>query len=717
MPPRKKKTKPGSGNNKDEAEKRLEEREAYPHWVEDERQWNFPFFREQLRKHEAKQAEIRKQLPELIKCHTALLEAGVDDVYLQDWYEGEGKNVSRVQRRREKLIWAELQANMEDFLYYQNQANRWQRHDTMEKDEVLRNKDGDRMPPPKKRALYSLLGLTWMNDTRRILDRFDQLETGSIAHRTGLKDGNGKLVKETHMRKLVPPQELRLWTPPTRRAPGGLRITPLEQPNYDPVLDLEAIATRQQEVDSIQNTTEGVQYSNHNDRRQAELMSRDRNQRRHPTSGTFPGVGVDGKVTLNRFGGIQTDQGLFISALESSHDWRTSYDHLDRVKSGIQVDFEVSAVREMIDGPPFEEVADNNKKGKEKVSPPTKRGGRSAAKRGGRGNSAKRAKTGTDDEAGTNELRKIPKVVAEIDYPYESSEFAQIPRRPVFFFDIPGKQSVHVTTGWAEETTGRREWHVHMGHSPPSSVNSPPHSPILAETIDTSTIPTPNNIDISLEHRSRRCSYNPERCRAWWKHDPDECWIVESTLKPTYDPNDIPTEIPPPKDFGLPPRGVRIYDERLPDHYGMLGSDSATWPKLGIRVPYEPMTHDDLKLNPETGAEAVGIQGVKNFGERRGFIANDARYRVPFEVHSMAVPIITEPQSKNGWGAVDTEMLQIMNNNEPSEGEAAGSSDNESELDDEDDMDVFHMAYMEGIAAAPAPPPPMEGSDNNSEEN
>jgi hypothetical protein len=697
MPP--KKNKAGSDDKKDKEKKKVIETEADPQWTENTVPWSFPILRNDIRQHEAEEAKFRERLPDLRKQHTKLLEAG-DEEALKDWYKNEGKHMSREYRRKRRESGVTHQAVLEDFLYHQNQAHRLQRWGPLRDAEVV---DGDENKKTR-RPVYRISRELKLTDLRRIIDKFDKLRTGSAAHMNGLIDWKGHPVKQPPTERLVPPRELRLWTPVTRRAPGGLRHAPLEIVDHRPLFDLEAIEARRYEIDSRENTTEGVRHSSHNERRQEEVRSRGaRHERssarahdqRPSTSGIFPGVGADGQPTLDRYRGPQTDQGLFMSALESSHDWRTSYDYLGPVKSGFHVDFEVSAERDTVDGPPSKK---KGKKAEKNSVLSKKRGGKAAGGRGGKAGATKRAKTGEENESGEEEdagskLSETAHVMAELDYPYEQWEFEQDAPKPQMHCNDSGEQIVHGTTTWAEETTGRREWHVHMNLSPPSSVDSPPHSPIPPEDIDTTTIPQAKDITTSLERRLRRCSHDPERCRAWWTHDPDECWIVESELK---NPDDS-AESPPPENFGLPDSGIGIYDSRLPDHYGIYGSDDAIWPKLGIRVPYEPMTHDDLKLKP--GSKEDGLQAVKVF-EKGGFIATDAEDRSPYEVHSMAVPIIRNLQH---GGKVDKEVLELPGDAEDAVG---GSGDEESELDTEDDQDLFHKAYMQGIAGVPTPAPP-----------
>jgi hypothetical protein len=642
---------------------------------------NFLWARDELRKHEAEQSNLRGRLPDLIRGHIQLLEA-TDNVALEAWREGEGKEVMLESRDKARKLWAELQGTLEDFLYYQNAAHRWKRARVFEefkKGRLAKKKKGLVEIPKKtadkdrrgvKRNTFSLSGETAWSDLKAMINAFDRAGTGRAPHRTGIEDALGHptgRVVGSGMARPVPPHELRLWTPPHRRPPQGLRNVPFPSENYNLVLDREAIAERQRKVDSKPNTTDGVRHRNHLERRREELESYVSNGKsgstpeRPSTSAMYPHIDANGNVTLDSFRRIRTAEGLFISARESSHDWRTSYDYLGWVKSGHHTHFEVSEVR-TIDGPP---PSDDDEEDIEKEPADVSR-----------------------EKQAVSALPETP-VAAEIDYPSEASEFTRESKKLKMILETFGEQHLFETTQWAEETTGRREWHVHMGLSPASSVDSPPHSPIDPDAIGDDSIPAhyPDTEVIPLEPKPRRkCEQDPERCRAWWTHAPDECWIVESV--PARARPDK-TQIPEPEDFRVPTGGRRIYDARLPDHYGMDGADEALWPKIGVRVPYEPMTFDDHKSKP-AGDDEVMTRGMSLPDEgptdTRYFTAQDGKRRRAYQVHSLAVPIIKEPQ--RDWGEVDAEPPP-----------APGGDRRGSEEDSDDEGDLFMLAYAEGSGA------------------
>jgi hypothetical protein len=121
----------------------------------------------------------------------------------------------------------------------------------------------------------------------------------------------------------------------------------------------------------------------------------------------------------------------------------------------------------------------------------------------------------------------------------------------------------------------------------------------------------------------------------------------------------------------------------------MDGADEALWPKIGVRVPYEPMTFDDHKSKP-AGDDEVMTRGMSLPDEgptdTRYFTAQDGKRRRAYQVHSLAVPIIKEPQ--RDWGEVDAEPPP-----------APGGDRRGSEEDSDDEGDLFMLAYAEGSGA------------------
>jgi hypothetical protein len=316
------------------------------------------------------------------------------------------------------------------------------------------------------------------------------------------------------------------------------------------------------------------------------------------------------------------------------------------------------------------------------------------------------------------ESRSWLKCRANIDYPYEQREFAQDRKMP----DINGDDDRHFdTTTWFEMTDGRREWHVYQQLQPYSPVNSPPHIPMrpgILENRAANSVPhksaapdiwkvVPDEEVEPLELGSRRrCRHRFERCRAWWEHPAEECWVVDSkrmrhpdapeTAKDgneDEDPADIQDDgedaEPDSMTLTMPEGNIDIYRARLYDHYGVMPHGTSRWPKRGVRIPYEPMTYDDRKLdrgrrptNPPQG-DHVGKAGDDSC------IAKDARKRVVHSIRSMDVPIIMRPE--RDWGVVGAD---------PPPGRGHNSSDDEEEPEDDedsdDDGDLFRKSYLEG---------------------
>ncbi|KAH7093381.1 hypothetical protein FB567DRAFT_515231 [Paraphoma chrysanthemicola] len=325
---------------------------------------------------------------------------------------------------------------------------------------------------------------------------------------------------------------------------------------------------------------------------------------------------------------------------------------------------------------------------------------------------------------------------ANIDYPYCKAEFCRE--------KVPILNSLNELeqgpTDWAEETTGRREWHAYQLLSPCSSVDSPPRTPIrenIIEEENPESIPrisdgtesdsngtwrvVPDGSMPDLEPNRRRCE--TDKCRAWWMHPREECLIVhsertqkcstvgcriwrehsrdkcadmtpeaheEARRRSGTDPalmyNDEPRI--------LPESGVSVYVDRMHDHYGIRQpkSQEARWPKLGIRVPYAPMTFNDRKLDRHRRPSDPNLGDDIADPSNGGCIAKDARKRVVHCMRSLDVPIIKRAQED--WGRVDDDPPAGSGRNSP------GGSDDDAESDDEGDL--FRASYMEGSGPATA---------------
>ncbi|KAI4654254.1 uncharacterized protein J4E78_007299 [Alternaria triticimaculans] len=687
------------------------------------------------------------------------------------------KRFDRVERRQNHDWTTTAQQVLEDWLFYQEASNRRRRGRYLDPDERMLA-EAERL---QRKLTYKLeTGGTdggyydWLHS---LLELYDSRAIGGQSYRQGFEDHLGNQIRD--MRNSagaiprVGPGELRLWTPMYRRRLVGLRRSGEDDADSDIPdeiphrfeLDEAAIETERAKVDSkIDSETENLLYTSHEERRQDEVTQY-KNDRPN-TSNVREVTTSSGTIIEDRWGQIRTEQGLFISARESSWDWLTSYDLLGPVKSGWHP--ETSAVRDdpedlvypesgsergsQVDAPqasgdqptgepsrdPIGTRAENGEAGIEegqlRLRKEKNGRGKGTSKPGSASQSSGKASAGgepTNDatilEKPVGESRKAGK--ATINYPYPAREFWR-DSKP---FQLGERK--FVTTEWAEETTGRRERHTYRKLQHASPVNSPPQSPVLEEISDATIpmgFPETDTRAVALEPRSRRkiCLLNPKRCRAFWPHSLNECWIPYSE-RPTRpeEPVKWPIQgIDAPKDVieggpdgYVPALGIPVYRSRLYDHYGLMSQSTPKddaparpiWPRIGIRVPYEPMTFEDLRLCREDGgkgemepeasksAEPVEVPETSNQGKIGKILAPDAHLRGVHEVRSMAVPIIEEPQRP--WADPEEE---------PDENDSGSGSDTDAESDDEGDL--FHESYVTGSfpGGLPAPvSPPTEASE------
>jgi hypothetical protein len=503
-------------------------------------------------------------------------------------------------------------------------------------------------------------------------------------------------------------------------------------------LDLENIENMRKEREDRKLPEEesaGLGYASRSERRQQEIARYEGS--RPNTLGLSFSTSAEGVALRDRWGNMRTEQGLFIAARESSWDWLTSYDCLDQVRpTEYPTILPVSFVR---DEPPADDDDDDDDdadEDKEDImirtrdydpvededltedpplvvkAPPatvkkTKGGKRKAGSRGGGRRTAKKLKLTDLSESSTAAIgsggKKNPPTAApanesedaegagaseepdaavdrswmrrraNVDYPYPKNEF-HLPKRQR---PTDGVKALSITP-WAEETGGRREWHVYQRLSPFSEVYSPPRSPLRPDDIDPDSLPKVDdgstagdvwrivNADESPALERRRCNHT-DKCRAWWSHPAAECWIAhtEKTVRTTstaLKPLNVP--------LTMATSGVPTYHARLHDHYGIrpTPNQEARWPKLRIWVPYDPMTID--KMNPpfKNGVAVDSPDPVRgtSAGMSTESIPEDTDPQEPekpksgeqkepytYEFYTMAVPIITQPV--RAWGVVDPE--------------------------------------------------------------
>ena len=709
-----------------------------------------------LRGARTNQETVRKEIADLLPQYLGL-SAGERDGFLKN----KGKVFKKVVRKNAADRSTKLQAQLEDFLFYQDAVNRRLRFDpdrptAVERDEgqrlnrppMLISSHGD--DPRKVQYLRDMLNYYDRRNIGTALSKYREanIEAGEV------DDGRDA----QHV--LLEPEDLHLITPTWRRAPGGLREEEerlaLEQAARDPIqfrVNEEAIEARRAEFENIVDDDADLEYRTHTERRAAELDAYA--DTRPSTANIFVRTNAEGgQIDEDRFRRIQTASGVFVAARESSHDWLTSYDCLGLVKiCGIPEHFETSAVRdedrfydspdedEDFDAPfdpPSDEMEGGNdgeheegvgpandgasedleddggddlpvdgdgeapqatamsgeepddtgrqlRNGKQLSSSPMPKAKR--VKRKTDGAQANTVSKGTGNDAGpakgskkkgaskpapgngtkgSTEDESRERVTASIDYPYNKREFC-LPKKTRWVED-----DRLLSTVWAEATDGRRERHVGMIEKPYSPVNSPPRSPIDPDVVDMSTIPDGNGLP--NEPKLRRCTHGNTTCRTW-THATDECWSLQE------EPTSLPTnrmEIDAPVMLDVPEGSRKTYHGRLHDHYGRRGRGKAIWPRVGIRVPYEPTT-----LTPAENVKHINapLQGWR----------------------SLAVPIIEEAQhEKIKWN---------MDPDPTDSGDEYDEGDEGDEGDSDDEDDLFRMSYEQGSfpngRPAPVIPPTM----------
>ncbi|KAH7082916.1 hypothetical protein BKA63DRAFT_598994 [Paraphoma chrysanthemicola] len=696
-----------------------------------------------------------------------------DEIALANFESGEGRIASTAYRWEQHKSLREAYARWEDFLYYQNPVHRWERLDN------LRPEDERRKPQKgKKLRLHPTLFRNVDADEylRTALDFYDEKSTGGEEYRRNLRSAAGRTTQTRRglpRQELIGPEGLHRWTPVPRRMPNGLRNREDLQnarrrmERSQPALDEEAIEQERGRIEraTLEPAREGddLEYETHEARRKREranYWTDDTLRMERPSTSNIRCNGPD--EYEERFGEIRTDNGLFLSAKESSDDWLTSYDCLHRLDHMWTADVAPELPSHdgsddleghagdgrgnhkfcRADSDAMEEVEDDESDEEALelfLPPPTKpvaaatpdaepavktKGSKTKSKGKGRGKGkSKASEEVTEDDEELEKLRNTARLnrtaarnkrkaseAVGYGYEYENREFSQATRPLRTYIRLMGPKTV------IEATDGRREWHVGMMLQDSSPPTSPPRGPMLSS-------PHMDTIPEGLENLgpppvvSSRCPNNTPHCRAWWGHAPDECWqaLVETFGRPNKkrranesDPSDgdgvdmniqggsasetTDTEIRPVlrELLLIPESGRHIYRERLYDHYGRTyNGNGAPWPRLGLRVPYEPLT----TLN-EMG---------------RQIPTDTARTTTnATAVVSMAFPIILE--SQRGFG----ERQEAPKEMPPHMG-GSGDSDHSSDGEESDDEgDLFRESYMQGSGpprADPASDSPEERPD------
>lgn len=576
-----------------------------------------PYLQNVIKKWVRKVAETRPAVPEAVRRRDMIQSC---EETLERFNKGTGKRANAEERRNEHYELLSANEYWEDFLYYQNSLYRRQRLYRLKTDE---EKKSTPHPRGTDDALKDWIHETDIQHLEKLLNHYDNKHIGSARYRAGLTDVTGKHVKKdlgsSHIRP-VASRDLHLWVPIPR---------PPHQPcgylgPYDFELDLEEINSRMEDIENRQLTPTRVgdtlEYATHRERREAEVKKYGRDQARPSTSNirvTYSGSEKDS------FQWRRTENGLFVSARETSSDWLTSYDCLGPIAMGwtalvpaAKENEEDGSIRVGEENGQNMEGYFKGKKSGKWIKPgesPQKDFSKEADDDAIWNNTAlfkpkatfkkgmkAKDKAQAEAEANAEAQRKSAAMKAEYeaskeedyDYDYDDFEFTR-PSKKLRTYDRL------VTTKWTEASEGRREWHIGMHLQDSSPPNSPPRAPIQ-HGVDISSIPDGMD-DASISHSTiTRCKHN-STCNAWWAHESDKCWIAKSESLPSSGTkggdlgNQAPDEdpiIPVTNDLlPIPHAGREIYRRRLGDHYGMLSNVKGNeWPSFGIRVPYSPTT-------------------------------------------------------------------------------------------------------------------------------
>ncbi|KAI4607483.1 hypothetical protein J4E80_009596 [Alternaria sp. BMP 0032] len=306
----------------------------------------------ELKSAQTRQRNVKKEIENLMPQYVHLSEDQRKD-FLNDG----GRALRKDTRGKAAYKVMDLQQRLEDFLFYQNSVNRWKRYYPLRatKKEREEGKKVNKQPmliehrgeDRSQEAYYFYL--------REMLQYYDLNGIGlpEYRHQRGGLDATEESASEPSREIELGPGYLHLWTPPWRRVPVGLReeaaTEDLERELEDPIrirVNEEAIEARREEFENIVDDDVDLEYRTHTERRAAELEAYA--DTRPSTANIFVRTNAEGgQIDEDRFRRIQTASGVFLAALESSHDWLTSYDCLGLVKvCGIPEHFETSAVRD-----------------------------------------------------------------------------------------------------------------------------------------------------------------------------------------------------------------------------------------------------------------------------------------------------------------------------------------------------------------------------------
>jgi len=278
--------------------------------------------------------------------------------------------MSSDRRNAANADWKLTQGKLEDLLYYQSEDRRRLRLRVF--DPIKRAEDEAKRMGRKLAYKFAADGddyyaFDWLHT---LLEYYDTRHIGGARYAQGEIDrlGNQIIASDRVMPPRLRPEDLHLWTPVYRRGTVGLRLrkigedTDIEEGEYDygpgtdPIqtafdLDLPAIEEARRKFDNKpkHEDDDSSVAENHNARRAAQIETY--KDTRPNTSNIHLRETGAGMITEDRWREIQTTEGLFLAVKESSWDWLTSYDCLDKIaRSEINIIAPTSAIR---GEPPF----------------------------------------------------------------------------------------------------------------------------------------------------------------------------------------------------------------------------------------------------------------------------------------------------------------------------------------------------------------------------
>ncbi|KAL1794458.1 hypothetical protein ACET3X_007879 [Alternaria dauci] len=268
----------------------------------------------------------------------------VEKIYKKVQQDRKNKRFDREKGHAEHDAMTDAQESLEDWLYFHDSSKRRRRLRLLSPEgrKLAEQERFQRGTAYKLEASGKDSGhYDWVHS---LLELYDSRDIGGQNYKQGLHDRLGNSVensKNGSTSPVVGPDELHMWTPNYRRRLVGLRA-PEEDDDSDTSKDIEpthfrlnkaAIEARRAAVEKKSDMkTQNLEFDTHEARCRHQVKTYGNS--RPDTSADRMTNTLNGVAAENRWGEIRTEQGLFISARESSWDWRTSYDCLGPVVSG-----------------------------------------------------------------------------------------------------------------------------------------------------------------------------------------------------------------------------------------------------------------------------------------------------------------------------------------------------------------------------------------------